>query len=308
MIEAKPIRLLLWGCGELFRRNIPFLREREKRGEIRIVGVVDRNRPADDSIAGYPYIPPDTVPMQEYDYLQILSTKNRAEIREQYLKMPGSDPKKVVGYVYPELSIQQYLHIVDSHPTIFVNFCWGGFIYHYLGMECLSPFKNLWLSDADYLRFLQNPRIYMSLTPVPDGMRYASTKWDRERYPVLRLGDIRLYCNHSDSAEQAIADWMRRREKINWDFILAVIATTDRRVETQFHKLDTVTRKLCFVPYETEEECSMSLPSQDGSEQSSEWSHQMNAMAYPCRNPFDIYSVFFGELKKNACFDPNDRS
>jgi uncharacterized protein (DUF1919 family) len=306
VLKPKPIRLLIWGCGEFFRRNVPFLRDRERKGEIRIVGVVDRIQPTDGTIAGYPIYPPEAVPMLDYDYLQILSTKNRTEIREQYLSFPGSDPKKVLGYVYPELSIQQYLHIVDSRPTIFINFCWGGYIYYYLGMECLSPFKNLWLNDADYLRFLHNPRMYMALDPILDGMQNAATKWDKERFPVLRLGDIRLYCNHSDTAEQAIEDWVRRREKINWDSIIAVIATDDRKVEKEFHQLDTVSRKLCFVPYETEKEFSMTVPLCSGAESRNEMVPQMNAMASPYHNPYDIYSVFFGELRKNPCFDPNN--
>ena len=300
-----PIRVLLWGADTNFRRNLPYLRERERNGEIRVVGVVDRTLPDGDTIAGWPYVPPAAVPKQEYDYLQILPTEFRDEIREQYLNMTGSDPRKLLIFAYPELSIPDYLHIVRSRPSIFTPLCWGGLVCSYLGMECLSPFKNLWLMDEDFLRFLRDPRGYIAEDPVPDHMKEAISRYDRPRYPVLRLGDILLYCNHYDSMETAIADWKRRREKINWENTIAVFPTMRPRMEKEFWRLNTVSRRICFVPYTTKEAPSMTIPPLPGKDGLVEWKTQINSMSFPSRNPFDIYSALFGELKQNRCFDPD---
>ena len=171
-------------------------------------------------------------------------------------------------------------------------------------MECLSPFKNLWLSDADFLRFLEDPQGYMAEEPVPDHMQAAVTVYDNGVYPVLRLGDIYLNCNHSSSMEQAVKDWKRRREKINWDFTVAVMPTAKRTFVDKLKRLDTVDRILCIVPYKSGDPFSISLPFSNAEQDVYGWINAVNATAYSYRNPFDMYSLFFGELKDNEYYDP----
>ncbi len=301
-MEEKPARILIWGAGAFFRVLLPVFRERERKGEIRVVGVVDRQQPEDIAAVGYPYIPPGAVPELEFDYLQILSSRHRREILDEYMKLPGSNLDKVVGNLYPEISIHSWKRLTAARPTIFTLSCWGGYVCYYLGMECLSPFKNLWLHEKDYMRFLQDPCGYLAEEPVPERMHGAISRWDRESYPVLRLGDIFLHCNHSGSMEEAIADWRRRRAKINWDFIVAVMQTSDPGTEKEFGRMEGVHRKLCIVPYPTEEPFSVTVPMEHGAADVYEWA---NVSAFPYRNPFDMGSVFFGERRENEYYDPH---
>ncbi len=300
-MEGKPARILIWGAGTFFRTLLPSFREREKNGEIRVVGVVDRRRLDDGAAGGYPYVPPEAVPELEFDYLQILSSRQRGEILGEYLELSGGDRSKVIGNLYPEIGIQRWKRLTEARPTIFTLSCWGGYVCHYLGMECLSPFKNLWLYEKDYMRFLQDPRGYLAEEPVPDRMQNALSRWDRDPYPVLRLGDIRLHCNHSGSMEEAAADWRRRRKKINWEFIVAVMHTSDPETEKEFGRLEGFRRKLCIVPYLSGEPFSTMVPMENGSADVYEWA---NASSFPFRNPFDMYSAFFGERKENKYYDP----
>ena len=305
-MEKKPIRILIWGGGVYCNLSLLYIREKEKNKELEVIGVVDRCRPENGMIGGYPYCPPSAVPEQDYDCLLILSSRYAKEIREEYLRMPGSDRKKIHIITYPEIGAQQYFQIVEARPTIFSMSCWGGYLYHFLGIECLSPFKNLWVTEEEYMRFLHDPRGYMSLDPVPERMQSAFSQWDKDPYPVLRLGDMYLYCNHSDSMEQAISDWIRRREKINWDFLVAEMHTNNPSREKEFNALDTVHRKICFVPYSTSEPFSFRIPSQTDAFDIEKWVSLVNETAFPWRNPFDIYSVFFGERKKNAFYVPHE--
>ena len=146
-MEKKPIRMLIWGGGETFFLNLPQIRESEKNKELKVIGVVDRSRPENGMIGGYSYCPPSAVPEQNYDCLLIMSARYFKEIREEYLRMPGSDRKKISIILYPEIGAQQYFQIVEARPTIFSMSCWGGYLYHFLGIECLSPFKNLWVKE-----------------------------------------------------------------------------------------------------------------------------------------------------------------
>ena len=124
-MKDNPIRLLIWEGGLIFRRSLPFLHSREQSGEIQIVGVVDRIRPGSGMINGYPHIMPEDIPMKEFDFLQTLSPKNKREIREEYLKIPGTDPGKFIEHVFPELSAKQYNQLANDRPTIFSSSCWG---------------------------------------------------------------------------------------------------------------------------------------------------------------------------------------
>ena len=38
----------------------------------------------------------------------------------------------------------------------------------------------------------------------------------RMKYPVLKLKNIFIHCNHSKTADAAIEDWERRKRKINY--------------------------------------------------------------------------------------------
>ncbi len=303
-MNNRPTKLLIWGGGFNFNRMLPYLHERENNGEIRIIGVVDKYGPEDGTIGGYPYVAPSDVPAQDFDYLRIMSAKYRAEIVREYLAMPGSDAGRIIGNVYPEISIEQHFEIAEARPTIFSTSCWAGFIYHNLGIECTSPFKNLWLFDTDFMRFLQDPRGYMAEDPVPVRMQKRLSQYDEDIFPIIRLGDIDLYCNHSNSMEEAISDWIRRREKINWNNVLVQMNTTNPKIEKEFNRLDIPYRRLCFVPYPTNEPYSFYLAPKKHPFDLSAWIDQVNATAFPYKNPFDMYSLFFGEPKVNPCYDP----
>ncbi len=305
-MKYKPIRLLLWGAGKTFRDTLPELRKKEKAGQIKVVGVTDRYPPEGNTVEGYPYIPPQAVTQQLFDYLVTMvgSYQIRKEINALYLKMPGSDPDKLINQLFPEIDIFQYLRLKEAAPTIFSRNCWGGYVYSNLGLECRSPFKNLWLYDDEFLRFLSEPRAYMAEDLEPDHMQEGMTPWDNARYPVLRLGDIHIHCNHSDSMEQAIADWNRRREKINWDFTVGVMQTYQPLLEQKFNRLETLHRKLCFVPYPTEQPYSLRIPPREDPGDIARWENECIDSSFPYQNPFDMYSLFFGELKKNPRYAP----
>ncbi len=296
-------RLLIWGCGHDFFERLPRIRAMETAGRVTVVAVTDSRDPGTAHVEGYRYIPPESIRGERYDYILILSRRYEEEILETYLRLPGSERKKAIcrgPLRFRDLDEFQYAEILKARPTIFSRACWGGFLYHHLGMECISPFKNLWLEDSEFLRFLESPREYMACEPEPDHMQTALTAWDVDPYPVLRLGDISLHCNHSRSAEQAISDWRRRREKINWNFTFAMMHTVQPQIEKRFNRLETTDRKLCIVPYATKEPASWQLKPKNGASDLDAWGYDdVNKTALPNLNPFEIHSLFFGELKRN---------
>lgn len=137
------------------------------------------------------------------------------------------------------------------------NNCWGGTIYNTLGMECLSPFKNLYLEDGDYIKLLKNLRHYLSCEL--QFKEFAIDVHSGAEYPVMCLEDVLVHCNHVQTPEEAAADWKRRVGKMNWNNIFVEMYTENIDIAGEFSKLDRYKKKICFVPFAVENECLMQL-------------------------------------------------
>lgn len=90
--------------------------------------------------------------------------------------------------------------------TLLSQNCVGGVVYHDLGLRFDSPTIDLYLTGADFLRFVENFGYYASLEPV---MRWGAC------YPIGCLGDIQVHFMHYDTCTQAREAWQRRKERLH---------------------------------------------------------------------------------------------
>ena len=202
------------------------------------------------------------VQIADYDYVMVLSDDYFVEIVDSAMRMADVPRDKIVSYhimEIPYFNFFQYDFIRKQKISIVSNNCWGGVIYHTLGMECLSPFKNVSFSSEDYLKILGNLKHYLSINPIWTGKREMDTNQNRE-VPMLELDDVFIKCNHDLNAEKAIQNWIRRRDKFNWNNILIEMYTEDPEVEKIFGKVtEQFHKRFYFVPYESDEPFSMKL-------------------------------------------------
>lgn len=140
----------------------------------------------------------------------------------------------------------------DSNISIISNNCWGGIICRTLGIECRSPFKNLAIQEADYLKLLGRFEYYMGCDLT--FLEYAFNTNSKKNYPVMLLDDVKVHCNHDTNPEEAAAKWNRRRAKLNYANLFVEMYTESRAMMEAFLKIDGYKRKLCFVPFETDED------------------------------------------------------
>lgn len=47
--------------------------------------------------------------------------------------------------------LNRYIKVKESRVSIITNHCWRGYTYHYLGMQFLSPFINIFVEEEDYI-------------------------------------------------------------------------------------------------------------------------------------------------------------
>ena len=251
----RPIKVILWGYEQFYRSHRDTLFLWKERGEIEILAVTATNPPAIPQIDGIPVIHPAEIRFIDYDYLlPMVSGVWFQEVIESILRTPGVTLDRIVKPWTLDLahfSFPEY-HDLRSRPvSIFSNSCWGGFASRLLSIEHRSPFKNLFLMDSDYLRLLQDPRLYCEKTDPVFSRWMPGGDEGQERYPVLSLGDVELYCNHDSDPDVAIANWLRRREKICWDNLFVEMSTEIGQYEREFSRLDGFTNRVCFVPWPT---------------------------------------------------------
>lgn len=116
--------------------------------------------------------------------------------------------------------------------TILCSNCIGGIIYNRLGLQFRTPTVNLWMYQRDFIRFAANIRIYQHLP-----LQFIETDYG---YPVATLGEITIFFNHSNSCEEASADWYRRIKRINHDNLFLIMYECEDITEEDIRSLENI--------------------------------------------------------------------
>ena len=162
------------------------------------------------------------------------------------------DVLRLVGFDFYE-----YLELKKNTPSIIAPLCWGGNTYHSLRLQFKSPFINMYLDHGDYIKLLSNLEYYLSCDLVLKEMRIETNL--KRLFPVVACDDILLFFNHYTSFDDAKNCWERRRQRINFDNLFVMFFDEDPRVVEKFLCLP-YKRKICFVPYYSEEKGLLSIP------------------------------------------------
>ncbi len=263
MVIQMKIRVVLWGVGQQYNTMINLLRCYEDCNQIEIVGIIAKDLPCFRTLDGYKPLTMKEIDQIDYDYLMVMSDRYFDEIVNTAISMANVPRNKIISYrllTVPYFNFQKYDLLKKQKISIVSNNCWGGIIYKTLNMECMSPFKNVSFSSNDYLKILNNLRHYLHVDPVWKGKMQLDVNQNRE-VPMLELDDVMIKCNHDFDAKEAIQKWKRRRDKFNWDNILVEMYTDDPAVEKAFGTIsEKYKKRICFVPYDSEEKYSVTLP------------------------------------------------
>ncbi len=252
-------KILIWGTGEVYRRNLSFIRYIEMAGQISVIGVTATDISRQGVLDGYNLLPPNEISEKRFDYILIMNRKNELEIVKTIINMGYSKERCIFERVMhlPGFDFEKYVRLRRSNISIISNNCWGGMVYQVLGMECLSPFKNLSLEDSDYFRLLGNLNYYLSCVPKKAGFGIDDHSGDR--YPLIMLDDVTVHCNHDKNHDEAIKKWNRRVKKFNFDNVFVAFYSENYKQVSEFLRLDDYKKKLCMSTFEEPDECSVRL-------------------------------------------------
>lgn len=220
-------------------------------GEFRIVGVTS-NDSFYASVDGYPFIHKEKLEDTDFDYI-IVTSDDYSDVVSEAETLCGSQvrEKMIAGRVlqHPHFNFEQYIRIKKYTPSIISPNCFGGLLYHYLGLPFLSPTINMSWTEDDYYKLLSNLKEYMDKPLVFKEMRWSGNL--KIEYPLCSLGDIYVHMKHYKTYEEAKEKWEQRIKRINYDNLFIVSRATDKYWAEMYCNLP-YKNKICFTNFKME--------------------------------------------------------
>lgn len=243
-------KLLIWGIGQFYDNYIAHY---VMSGEINVVGFVTGVKTVCNFLDGIRIYELKDIVNIEFDYIVIANQSAYKEIRQRILIEFGISEEKCINgrvFKHPCFHWQRYKKIIGNKPTIIAEACYGGYIYNQLGIEFCSPFINTRIFERDYLRMLGNLEFYLSQNVCPrrdvQSVKDMEAKiaqkelgWGKMGYPIAQLLDIDLHAIHACNMDEYIAEWNRRRERINRKNIWIMMIIESDEMAEEFNKIAT---------------------------------------------------------------------
>ncbi len=247
--RGEPLSCLLWGTFIAFGDYYQIIKYYELSGSIVVRGITSSVTMYRE-LGGYEFIPADQINSYSFDIVIAMSNSSESvnEICSEasnygieYWNVIPCSVMRLIGFDF-----DKYRELRKHPPSIFAPNCWGGNMYHRLGLRFESPFINMFEDHDDYLKILSDPKHYMSCELQFKEMIYEENL--KRDYPVAVCDDVLLYFNHATSFDEANADWIRRRDRIDWDNLFVMFYDEDPKRVERFCDLQ-YKRKVCFVPF-----------------------------------------------------------
>ncbi len=216
-----PYRIVLWGVGAQYNALINSLKNWEEQKQIEVAAVTAKEIMDVKRVDGWRVVRREELKDIDFDYLIICNDSQVNEIITEALSFGLEREKMVPSRVLkvPYFDWESYDRIRKSRVSIVSANCWGGILCHTLGMECLSPFKNLWVSSADIIKMMSDFRGYMSgelsfarWQPQPWGRH---TEQESEVEAFIELSGFRKICFVPDHINQ----WRENKEVWGMNFM-----------------------------------------------------------------------------------------
>ena len=155
--------------------------------------------------------------------------------------------QKASVYYRDRLNMEIREKLKNVRPfTIFSNNCLGAVFYHDAGLEFTSPLINTAMDGKDFIKFISDPRHYLSCN-----MEFFS--WPGRNFPIARIEDVEVNFVHYSTKEECVEAWNRRAQRIVWDNIFIIATDHDGMYQEEclalFDKLP-YKNKMMFVAKE----------------------------------------------------------
>lgn len=255
---------LVWGINDEYNFLFNQIKFEIAKGNMEVKALISKDKYA-KSLDGWEIIDKEEIHNFDFDYIIVFNELRFCEIVREAKELGVKEEKIINGKIFkiPYFDFVKYCGLIENPVSIISNDCWGGCIYHQLGMKFQSPFINLFVENRYFLDFLSNLEYYLQqpLKMERDGDIYTN------KTPIGYLGDgeekILLDFIHYPSFEAAKSAWERRIKRLNIDnlFIKAAVGIGDE--DYQFaERFDSLPyqKKVCFTTKEITFDSTVSIP------------------------------------------------
>lgn len=255
---------LIWGINDEYNFLFNQIKFEIAKGNMEVKALISKDKYA-KSLDGWEIIDKEEIHNFDFDYIIVFNELRFCEIVREAKELGVKEEKIINGKIFkiPYFDFVKYCRLIENPVSIISNDCWGGLIYHHLGMKFQSPFINLFVENSYFLNFLSNLDYYLQqpLKMERDGDIYTN------KTPIGYLGDgkekILLDFNHYPSFEAAKNAWERRVKRLNKDnlFIKAAvgIGNEDYQFAERFNSLP-YGKKVCFTTKKMSFDSTVSIP------------------------------------------------
>ena len=245
-------KLIIWGTESVISEYIGDVNGYVSAGDIMVLGICFTDHVPQGSAAenSFPLIACGDPEWETADCVLVCSEDYSDKVIKETLSAGAAREKLIFCKLIrmEGFSFDRYMNLAQSRVTILSNCCWGGLTYHYFKLFFLSPTINLFITDDDYIRLLENLDTMLEEEPVFDFMEYSQD--EDFYYPVFDLSGVKLHMNHCHDREQGLNDWKKRCARVRNNMLITMITEapeTARRFDALPFK-----RKICFVSFRTE--------------------------------------------------------
>ena len=250
-MNHKKYKLVLWGLGKEYNAHLNLLKVHEALGDIEIVALTANDVPNYQKLDGWNIKKSCEIKYIDFDYIIVFNEKFFKDIISNIMEL-GIERKRILpGRIIdiPYFSWDKYLSVYNSQLSIISSNCWGGVIYKTLGMECNSPFKNLWVDPGELCSNYCN--LNEILQYEPQFVRWAEDAHSHQEYPVGKIGTMEIHFNHDSVFSEAVSKWNRRLAKVNYgNLFLEIYTDRESVVEKFLNLMNDGIQGVCFIPYE----------------------------------------------------------
>lgn len=241
--------ILIWGHGLKYSQYINAIKYQEVLGNIKVIGVTGKDY-LYTCLDGYQFISIEDIDFERIDYVVVTSEKYYLDIYQTVIEL-GVERERIIQakvFCLPYFNFKNYVDLLHSRVSIIANNCWGGTVYHTLGMPFMSPFINMYENDDDYIKLISNLEYYLSLKLQFDRTGYNPVLGTD--YPICKLNNVELHFNHYIDMREVEEKWYVRLQRLNWNNLFIMMYTERNKTLEDFDCL-LYKKKICFVPFKS---------------------------------------------------------
>ena len=158
------------------------------------------------------------------------------ELVRNFSKISRRIIKKITMNHYTKINMKRFK---PENYSLITSNCIGGIINNRLGQPQNSPTFNLWIPQANFIKFVKNLHYYME-----QELSFVESPY---HYPAAMLDDIPIYFTHYSSEDEARSGWERRKKRIVWDNIYIIMYEDEVTREDLLQLYDVECKKLIVL-------------------------------------------------------------